>query len=105
MDIIQKELIKAGHKDLAQRYYLKTCKKLIKKSSYPQGEEKVNNRQPDNPRELALANVRVYFNDQKLLNLWENELSGQFSDGAWENTPSASWLWKDIAVARGSKMK
>jgi uncharacterized membrane protein YciS (DUF1049 family) len=103
MDKIQKILVTAGRKDLAQEYFKKYCSKLIKKSNYPQGEEKVNNRQQSSPRELALADVRVYFNDQKLLNLWENELSGQFSDGAWENTPSASWLWKDIAIARGSK--
>lgn len=106
MDTIQRELIKVGRKDLAQEYFLKYFTKKaisLKKSRYPQGEDKLNNVQPDSARKIALANVRVYFNDQKLMNLWENELSGQFSDGAWENTPSADWLWKDVAIARGPR--
>ena len=78
---------------------------LCKKASYSQGDEKLNNRTGDDPNSAAAkkATTRIYFSDQKLLNLWENEISGQLSDGAWENTPKTDWLWKDTATLKGPK--
>jgi len=80
-------------------------KALLKRAYYPQGEDKLNNRTGEDPNsaDAKKATTKIYFADQKLLNLWENEISGQLSDGAWENTPKTEWLWRDSVVLKGSK--
>ena len=62
----------------------------------------VNPVSPNSPQALK-ATTKIYFNDQKLLNLWENEISGQISDGAWENSPKTEWLWRDSVALKGPK--
>jgi hypothetical protein len=59
---------------------------------------------PSTKAEVKEALVVITFNSQKLLDLWMNELQGQLSDGAWENSDGANWLWH-AAVKLGSSNK
>ncbi len=59
----------------------------------------------DNKSKVRLSKIRLIFNDQKLLDLWNNELSGQLSDGAWENSSGAEWLWKNYSSVLGKENK
>lgn len=39
--------------------------------------------------------TRVWsFRTQEQMDLWINEMQGQISDGAWENSNGTDWLWK-----------
>ena len=46
-----------------------------------------------NPNFNLKSDVKIVFRNQQLLNLWENEMSGQISDGNWENSRNTSWIW------------
>ena len=52
---------------------------------------------------LAQTSV-FYFRTQALKDLWDNELSGQISDGMWENTNNTGWaFWCTIRTEIGEK--
>ena len=55
--------------------------------------------------EVRSSKTRVTLNDQKLMDLWNNELSGQFSDGVWENSTKTDWLWRSTSVVLGTENK
>ena len=50
------------------------------------------------------AATRVIFKDPILKCLWDEELSGQISDGAWENSSKTEWIWR-ADVFTGSENK
>ena len=52
-------------------------------------------------RPLDSYTTQLVFKDPVLKALWDEELSGQMSDGAWENSPGAEWLWKDTSTVLG----
>jgi len=60
---------------------------------------KTNN--PDTALEINESEVRIVVKDQRLLDLWKNELSGQVSDGAWEYDSRTDWLWADATIELG----
>ncbi len=44
------------------------------------------------------------FRNQALRDLWEEEFTGQISDGMWENTPGTGWeFWVNVPTSVGSK--
>lgn len=47
----------------------------------------------------------ITFRTQQLFDLWVNEMSGQISDGMWENSPRTEWLWRDAMVRLGNETK
>ena len=47
----------------------------------------------------------ITFRNEQLLNLWENEMSGQISDGMWENSNHTDWLWKNVIIRLGQETK
>lgn len=69
-------------------------KRLLVKEAKPSSQEEINR-----------AEVILTFANQKLLNLWENEISGQISDGMWENSRNTDWLWKNSATRLGDTTK
>ena len=71
----------------------------------PEQRDKVQEKKPSSEEELKRATTVITFANQKLLNLWENEISGQISDGQWENSRNTSWLWKNAAVKLGPETK
>ena len=52
----------------------------------------------DSPEDVKSSEIRFTFKDQKLLNLWKNEVCGQVSDGAWENSRGTEWLWENSSA-------
>jgi hypothetical protein len=71
----------------------------------PEQRAKVVEVKPSSQEEIDKAGTVLTFANQKLLNLWENEMSGQISDGQWENSRNTEWLWRDTAVKLGDKTK
>lgn len=65
----------------------------------------VKEAKPSSQEEISRAEVILTFANQKLLNLWENEISGQISDGMWENSRNIDWLWKNSATRLGDTTK
>lgn len=65
----------------------------------------VKEAKPSSQEEIDRAEVILTFANQKLLNLWENEISGQISDGQWENSRNTDWLWKNSATKLGDTTK
>jgi hypothetical protein len=48
--------------------------------------------------------TRFTFRNQALKDLWNEEFTGQISDGMWENTRNTGWeFWGDIPTSVGSK--
>ena len=47
----------------------------------------------------------ITFRNQQLLDLWVNEMSGQISDGMWENSRNTEWLWRNVLLRLGEKTK
>ena len=47
----------------------------------------------------------ITFRTQQLYDLWENEMSGQISDGMWENARHTDWLWRNTMVRLGNETK
>lgn len=47
----------------------------------------------------------ITFRNQQLLDLWENEMSGQISDGMWENSSHTNWLWENTWLRLGNETK
>jgi hypothetical protein len=47
----------------------------------------------------------ITFRTQQLLDLWENEFSGQVSDGMWENSRNTEWLWRNTWLRLGDETK
>ena len=47
----------------------------------------------------------ITFRNQQLLDLWVNEMSGQISDGMWENSRNTEWLWRDVFLRLGEETK
>lgn len=47
----------------------------------------------------------ITFRNQQLLDLWVNEMSGQISDGMWENSRNTEWLWRDVLLRLGEETK
>lgn len=45
----------------------------------------------------------ITFKDQRLLNFWTNFMSGQLSDGAWENSSNTDWLWAQSLAGLGDE--
>ena len=45
----------------------------------------------------------ITFKDQRLLNFWTNFMSGQLSDGAWENSNNTDWLWAQSLAGLGDE--
>lgn len=41
---------------------------------------------------------------KEYINLWHNEMCGQISDGAWENSWGTDWLWKNNILFVESKI-
>lgn len=58
-------------------------------------------------KHVRLADVRtvITFRTQQLLDLWENEMAGQISDGMWENSRNTEWLWRNVYLRLGDKTK
>ena len=65
----------------------------------------VKEAKPSSQEEIDRAEVILTFANQKLLNLWENEISGQISDGMWENSRNTDWLWRNSATRLGDTTK
>lgn len=53
------------------------------------------------------SNVRtvITFRTQQLYDLWVNEMSGQISDGMWENSNRTEWIWRNVYVQLGDVTK
>jgi len=52
----------------------------------------------------AARDVVFVFRNKAMEDLWNDELAGQISDGAWENTPGTGWeFWTAIKTRTGSK--
>jgi len=50
----------------------------------------------------AAKNVVFHFSSQAVADLWEHELTGQISDGMWENTPDTGWeFWVSVPIQVG----
>ena len=47
----------------------------------------------------------ITFRNQQLLDLWVNEMSGQISDGMWENSRNTEWLWRNVLLRLGEETK
>lgn len=47
----------------------------------------------------------ITFRNQQLLDLWVNEISGQISDGHWENSRHTEWLWSNVLLRLGDETK
>lgn len=47
----------------------------------------------------------ITFRNQQLLDLWVNEMSGQISDGMWENSRNTEWLWRNVLLRGGEETK
>lgn len=47
----------------------------------------------------------ITFRTQQLYDLWVNEMSGQISDGMWENARHTDWLWRNVLVTLGDETK
>ena len=47
----------------------------------------------------------ITFRNQQLLDLWVNEMSGQISDGMWENSRNTEWLWRNVLLRGGKETK
>lgn len=47
----------------------------------------------------------ITFRTQQLLDLWINEMSGQISDGMWENSRHTDWLWRNVLLRLGDETK
>ena len=47
----------------------------------------------------------ITFRNQQLLDLWVNEMSGQISDGYWENSRNTGWLWRNVLLRLGEETK
>ena len=67
---------------------------------------KVNNIEDLNKR-VNKTEIRtiITFRNQQLLDLWVNEMSGQISDGMWENSRNTEWLWRDVLLRLGEETK
>ena len=53
---------------------------------------------------LAMKYGNIYLPTDTAIALWEAELLGQFSDGAWENSkPNNHWkIWTELKVKKGN---
>lgn len=47
----------------------------------------------------------ITFRTQQLFDLWINEMSGQISDGMWENSRHTEWLWRNVLLKLGDETK
>ena len=47
----------------------------------------------------------ITFRTQQLFDLWVNEMSGQISDGMWENSSRTEWLWRNVILRLGNETK
>lgn len=47
----------------------------------------------------------ITFRTQQLFDLWINEMSGQISDGMWENARHTEWLWRNVLLRLGDETK
>lgn len=47
----------------------------------------------------------ITFRNQQLFDLWINEMSGQISDGMWENSRHTEWLWRNVLLRIGDETK
>ena len=47
----------------------------------------------------------ITFRTQQLADLWINEMSGQISDGMWENSRHTEWLWSNVLLRLGNETK
>ena len=67
---------------------------------------KINNIEDLNKR-VNKTEIRtiITFRNQQLLDLWVNEMSGQISDGMWENSRNTEWLWRNILLRLGEETK
>ena len=67
---------------------------------------KINNIENLNKR-VNKTEIRtiITFRNQQLLDLWVNEMSGQISDGMWENSRNTEWLWRDVFLRLGEETK
>lgn len=54
---------------------------------------------------LSKCDTIITFRNQQLLDLWINEMSGQISDGMWENSRGTEWLWKSTWVQLGNETR
>ena len=54
--------------------------------------------------EVYAGNFKLVFENEILKNLWEEELTGQISDGMWENTANSAWqFWCSVETEVGNK--
>lgn len=67
---------------------------------------KINNIE-DHNKWVTQTNVQtiITFRNQQLLDLWINEMSGQISDGMWENARRTEWLWQNVLLRLGDVTK
>lgn len=47
----------------------------------------------------------ITFRTQQLMDLWNNEISGQISDGMWESSRNTDWIWRKVWVKLGEETK
>lgn len=67
---------------------------------------KINNIEDLNKRvNKTEIHTIITFRNQQLLDLWVNEMSGQISDGMWENSRNTEWLWRDVFLRLGEETK
>ena len=56
--------------------------------------------------ELKAKSFILVFENEILKALWDEELTGQISDGMWENTPNSAWpFWCSIKTKVGKNNK
>lgn len=55
-------------------------------------------------RVFSKCDTIITFRTQQLLDLWINEMSGQISDGMWENSRGTKWIW-DAWVKLGDETR
>ena len=54
--------------------------------------------------EIKATNFTLVFENEILKQLWDEELTGQISDGMWEDTPNSAWpFWCNIETRVGDK--
>ena len=67
---------------------------------------KINNIEDLNKRvNKTELHTIITFRNQQLLDLWVNEMSGQISDGMWENSRNTEWLWRNVLLRLGEETK
>lgn len=54
-------------------------------------------------QQISKVKTIITFRNEALLDLWEDEMSGQISDGMWENSNHTEWLWRDVWVRLGEE--